>query len=121
MQYIQESIPDYRNSVIVALDDVKRATSYAERLRLPIAVLHGKFHKQSESDQVDGRNSPPIGGQHNPNIVSRTLNLGLNEMPVLIAKEKPALRVIGDIGGKIVIIISNMIGEYHWNVTGKSL
>lgn len=110
LQYIQESIPDYRNSVIVALDDVKRATSYAERLRLPIAVLHGKFHKQSESDQVDGRNSPPIGGQHNPNIVSRTLNLGLNEMPVLIAKEKPALRVIGDIGGKIVIIISNMIG-----------
>ena len=43
LQYIQESIPDYRNSVIVALDDVKRATSYAERLRLPIAVLHGNF------------------------------------------------------------------------------
>ena len=52
LQYIQESIPDYRNSVIVALDDVKRATSYAERLRLPIAVLHGKsqvkpFHLES--------------------------------------------------------------------------
>lgn len=45
LQYIQESIPDYRNSVLVALsaDDVKRATSYAERLRLPIAVLHGKY------------------------------------------------------------------------------
>ncbi|KAA0196001.1 hypothetical protein HAZT_HAZT007010 [Hyalella azteca] len=36
LQYIQESIPDYRNSVIVARDpgSAKKATSYAERLRL---------------------------------------------------------------------------------------
>ena len=37
---------------------VNRATSYAERLRLGIAVVHGEV-KQAESDREDGRNSPP--------------------------------------------------------------
>ena len=37
---------------------VKRATSYAERLRLGIAVIHGEG-RIGESDQEDGRNSPP--------------------------------------------------------------
>ncbi|XP_037946941.1 phosphoribosyl pyrophosphate synthase-associated protein 2-like isoform X2 [Teleopsis dalmanni] len=60
LQYIQESIPDYRNSVIVARDpgSAKKATSYAERLRLGIAVIHGE-QKEAESDEVDGRYSPP--------------------------------------------------------------
>lgn len=31
-----------------------KATSYAERLRLGIAVIHGE-QKESESDMVDGR------------------------------------------------------------------
>jgi len=60
MQYIQESIEDYKNSVIVAIDDVKKARSFAERLKLPIAVLVGKFEKESDSDEIDGRSSPPI-------------------------------------------------------------
>lgn len=53
-------IPDYRNSVIVARNpgSAKKATSYAERLRLGIAVIHGE-QKEAESDQVDGRYSPP--------------------------------------------------------------
>lgn len=36
---------------------VPRATSFAERLGLPIAVVHGA--KVAESDVNDGRNSPP--------------------------------------------------------------
>lgn len=36
----------------------KKATSYAERLRLGIAVIHGE-QKESETDEVDGRYSPP--------------------------------------------------------------
>lgn len=36
----------------------KKATSYAERLRLAIAVIHGE-QKEAESDEVDGRYSPP--------------------------------------------------------------
>ena len=37
---------------------VKRATSYAERLRLGIAVIHGEG-RVGESEEEDGRNSPP--------------------------------------------------------------
>lgn len=36
----------------------KKATSYADRLRLGIAVIHGE-QKEAESDEVDGRYSPP--------------------------------------------------------------
>ena len=56
-------IPDYRNAVIVARNpnSVKRATSYAERLRLSIAVIHGHGEERiPESEEDDGRNSPPI-------------------------------------------------------------
>ena len=35
---------------------VKRATSYAERLRLNIAVIHGE--EKDDADQDDGRNLP---------------------------------------------------------------
>lgn len=35
----------------------KRATSYAERLRLGIAVIHGEV--KEEEEDIDGRNSPP--------------------------------------------------------------
>jgi len=119
LQYIQESIPDYRNATLVAIDDVKRATSYAERLRLPIAVLHGKFNdSENDSDQIDGRCSPPINSQNsstsqNSNVIlsSREYDAGLNEIPVLRAKEKQPLRVIGDISGKIAIIIDDMIDD----------
>lgn len=56
--YLQ--IPDYRNAVIVARNagSAKKATSYAERLRLGIAVIHGE-QKESETDEVDGPYSPP--------------------------------------------------------------
>lgn len=57
---IFDQIPDYRNSVIVARNpgSAKKATSYAERLRLGIAVIHGE-QKEAESDEIDGRYSPP--------------------------------------------------------------
>ena len=53
-------IPDYRNAVIVAKNPLaaRRATSYAERLRLGIAVIHGEV-KDGEEDELDGRASPP--------------------------------------------------------------
>merc|ERR1719322_2347708 len=67
IQYVQECIPDYRNAVIVAKNPLaaKRATSYAERLRLGIAVIHGEA--KDEEEDLDGRASPPPappGGSH---------------------------------------------------------
>ena len=42
--FLPLQIPDYRNAVIVAKNPraARRATSYAERLRLAIAVIHGE-------------------------------------------------------------------------------
>jgi len=104
LQYVQECIPDYRNAVIVARDpgSAKKATSYAERLRLGIAVIHGEQKEEAESDMVDGRHSPPLR--------SRTMDAA-GGMPVLTAKEKPPINVVGDVGGRIAIMVDDMIDD----------
>jgi len=108
IQYIRESIPDYRNAVIVARHPgaVKRATSYAERLRLGIAVIHGE-EKVAESERDDGRNSPPPPGVENRSQYS----LGMEMLPALQAKEKPPINVVGDVGGRIAIVVDGMIDD----------
>ncbi|CAH1794333.1 unnamed protein product [Owenia fusiformis] len=111
IQYIKEQIPDYRNAVIVARNpgSVKRATSYAERLRLGIAVIHGEDKEtMAESERDDGRNSPPP-----LSVEKRSMALGLEIFPVLQAKEKPPMNVVGDVGGKIAIMVDDMIDDVH--------
>uniref|UniRef100_A0AAZ3PNW6 Phosphoribosyl pyrophosphate synthase-associated protein 2 n=1 Tax=Oncorhynchus tshawytscha TaxID=74940 RepID=A0AAZ3PNW6_ONCTS len=95
LQYIQEEIPDYRNAVIVAKSpaSARRAQSFAERLRLGIAVIHGEA-QDAESDLVDGRHSPPTV-----------------KIPLLIPKEKPPITVVGDVGGRIAIIVDDIIDD----------
>uniref|UniRef100_A0A671V9K2 Phosphoribosyl pyrophosphate synthetase associated protein 1 n=1 Tax=Sparus aurata TaxID=8175 RepID=A0A671V9K2_SPAAU len=104
IQYIQEEIPDYRNAVIVAKSPsaAKRAQSYAERLRLGLAVIHGEAD-HSESDMADGRHSPPLSR-------TTTGHKGL-QLPFMMAKEKPPITVVGDVGGRIAIIVDDMIDE----------
>ncbi|XP_018493667.1 phosphoribosyl pyrophosphate synthase-associated protein 2 [Galendromus occidentalis] len=104
LQYITDCIPDYRNAVIVARNpaSANKATSYAERLRLGIAVIHGE-HKESDSEMVDGRNSPPPTS-------SRT-TAAINTLPLMAAKEKPPINVVGDVGGKIAIMVDDMIDD----------
>ncbi|XP_011828814.1 PREDICTED: phosphoribosyl pyrophosphate synthase-associated protein 2 isoform X3 [Mandrillus leucophaeus] len=99
LQYIQEEIPDYRNAVIVAKSpaSAKRAQSFAERLRLGIAVIHGEA-QDAESDLVDGRHSPPM-------VRSVAAIHPSLEIPMLIPKEKPPITVVGDVGGRIAIIV----------------
>ncbi|XP_077294365.1 phosphoribosyl pyrophosphate synthase-associated protein 2 isoform X3 [Arctopsyche grandis] len=105
LQYIQECIPDYRNSVIVARNpgSAKKATSYAERLRLGIAVIHGE-QKEAESDEVDGRYSPPTLPR------SRTMDVSVG-VPIHPAKEKPPINVVGDVGGRIAIMVDDLIDD----------
>ena len=112
LQYIQEQIPDYRNAVIVAKDpgSAKKATSYAERLRLGIAVLHGE-QKESELDAVDGRYSPPPDSKDREGTMFKTMDVGLDVMPVLTAKNKPPMTVVGDVGGRIAIMVDDMIDD----------
>ncbi|KAM6905191.1 LOW QUALITY PROTEIN: phosphoribosyl pyrophosphate synthase-associated protein 2-like [Xenentodon cancila] len=135
LQYIQEEIPDYRNAVIVAKSpaSAKRAQSFAERLRLGIAVIHGEA-QDAESDQVDGRHSPPTvkttGAIHpsmeipckphtqrishtwQPTVTcSTSAELSLTLFAVLIPKEKPPITVVGDVGGRIAIIVDDIIDD----------
>uniref|UniRef100_A0A6M2DSQ8 Putative ribose-phosphate pyrophosphokinase n=1 Tax=Xenopsylla cheopis TaxID=163159 RepID=A0A6M2DSQ8_XENCH len=120
LQYIQDSIPDYRNSVIVARNpgSAKKATSYAERLRLGIAVIHGE-QKESESDEVDGRYSPPtVPSVSNASSRIRTISQSRSRtmdvsggVPVHPAKEKPPINVVGDVGGRIAIMVDDLIDD----------
>ncbi|XP_051905124.1 phosphoribosyl pyrophosphate synthase-associated protein 1 isoform X2 [Hippocampus zosterae] len=117
IQYIQEEIPDYRNAIIVAKSPAaaKRAQSYAERLRLGLAVIHGEA-QCSESDMADGRHSPPC-------VRNTTGHTGLElpckqqapfpgiELPIMMAKEKPPITVVGDVGGRIAIIVDDIIDD----------
>ena len=45
--------------IVLIYLNIFRANSFAERLQLPIAVLHGE-HIQEDSDKCDGRQSPPV-------------------------------------------------------------
>nr|XP_042139293.1 phosphoribosyl pyrophosphate synthase-associated protein 2 [Peromyscus maniculatus bairdii] len=74
-----------------------RAQSFAERLRLGIAVIHGEA-QDAESDLVDGRHSPPM-------VRSVAAIHPSLEIPMLIPKEKPPITVVGDVGGRIAIIV----------------
>ncbi|XP_037565024.2 phosphoribosyl pyrophosphate synthase-associated protein 1, partial [Dermacentor silvarum] len=70
-----------------------------------IAVIHGE-QKESESDMVDGRYSPPT-----VLVSGRTMEVGLDIMPVPAAKEKPPIYVVGDVGGRIAIMVDDMVDD----------
>lgn len=117
LNYIRTSIPDYTNAVIVAKNpgSAKRAQSFAERLRLGLAVIHGE-QKEAESDEIDGRHSPP------PNQC-RTYNpdLGFEVFPIMAAKEKPPMNIVGDVGGRIAIIVDDIIDDVESFVAATEL
>jgi len=113
IQYIQERIPGYQHAVIVARHPgaAARANSFAERLQLNIAVLHGE-HVQEDSDKCDGRQSPPLG------IARGTRSRGTSESicndilpPGLPTKVKKPLTIVGDVFGKIAIIVEDIVDD----------
>jgi len=134
IQYIQERIPGYQHAVIVARHPgaAARANSFAERLQLNIAVLHGE-HVQEDSDKCDGRQSPPLGiarGTRSrgtsesicndilPPVVTATgqistegyYNLTISRMGLPTKVKKP-LTIVGDVFGKIAIIVEDIVDD----------
>lgn len=87
----------------------KKATSYAERLRLGIAVIHGE-QREAESDMNDGRYSPPALA-----LASRTMDVGVG-VPLHPAKEKPPISVVGDVGGRIAIMVVSKMVYIHLHI-----
>ena len=104
---------------------VDRATSFAERLHLGLAVIHG-VRQEAESEICDGRNSPPPpqkktftyplpGNLSGIGTVFKEQGDCYSQSSIedicspvftgLLPKEKPPMNVVGDVGGKIAIII----------------
>ncbi|VDP00139.1 unnamed protein product [Soboliphyme baturini] len=102
LQYIREKIRDYKNAVVVAKNPgvMNKATSYAERLKIGthfdcifvvyFLLIHGE-PKSSDLDQIDGRSSPPS--------ILRD------------SEEKPPVNVVGDVGGRIAIMVDDIIDD----------
>jgi len=113
IQYIRDNVPDFKNSVIVAKSPevMNKASSYADRLRVGLAVIHGE--QKSSDESADGRQSPPMTNKLRKNSQSTsTLSSATFELlPVQLAKEKPPLTVVGDVGGRIAILVDDIIDE----------
>uniref|UniRef100_A0A915HQZ7 Ribose-phosphate pyrophosphokinase N-terminal domain-containing protein n=1 Tax=Romanomermis culicivorax TaxID=13658 RepID=A0A915HQZ7_ROMCU len=122
LQYIVEKIPDYKNAVIVAKNPgvINKATSYAERLRIGIAVIHGE-PKEPDSEELDGRGSPPLGGHPTGSVSRKQDSNTFATVPLLSAKEKPPLTIVGDVGGHIAIMVDYMIDEVQSFVAAADL
>ena len=65
--------------------------------KLGIAVIHGEAKEDEEED--DGRASPPP-----PTLSNRVTSVG-TVLPPLMCKEKPPISVVGDVGGRIAIMV----------------
>ena len=87
----------------------KRATSYAERLRLGIAVIHGEA--KDEEDDLDGRASPPPVPPSAAAMSARRVTTVGQALPPMTAKERPPINVVGDVGGRIAIMVDDMIDD----------
>lgn len=60
---------------------MNRASSFAERLHLGFAVIHGE-EKVADSERDDGRASPPP--QETPNLVTRMTSMDVHDLPGII-------------------------------------
>ena len=114
LQYVIENIPDYQNAVIVARNPLgaRRATSFADRLKVNIAVLHGEYKDEGdERDDDDGRASPPPQPDQAPDR-TRIFSIG-PPLPPGIEKEKPPVYLVGDVAGKVAIMVDDIMDDVH--------
>lgn len=87
-----------------------RAQSYAERLRLGLAVIHGEAH-HSESDMADGRHSPPLSR-------AITGHTGL-ELPCKINGANLSVSVVVAFLSFFFFLEALMVIYRYYNFTGK--
>ncbi|KAF7630791.1 Pribosyltran_N domain-containing protein [Meloidogyne graminicola] len=105
LHYIIGNISEYKNAIIVAKNPgvMNKATSYADRLKLGVAVIHGEQKVEEESGREDGRQSPPTA----------SLGVTYEFFPPNVPKDKPPLTVVGDVSNKSAIIVDDIIDDAH--------
>lgn len=112
LQYILDNIPDYSDSVIVARHPraTRHVSSYAERLQVSFAVIHGEL-KEEEEQEIDGRTSPPM----TPRVaVPAPFEFACSyptPIPNIQQKIKPTLSVVGSVQDKTAIILDDIIDD----------
>ncbi|OTF71835.1 phosphoribosylpyrophosphate synthetase-associated protein-like, partial [Euroglyphus maynei] len=112
IQHIQETMFAQninRSDVVIVAEHtsaVRKATGYAERLKVDLAILHGTDDKLADTDEIDGRSSPPP-------VKEIEMVPGGDILPVLTfsgAFRRP-LKLVGDVRGKLAIMIENIIDD----------
>ena len=120
--HIQSRIKPRGELVVVALNPhtAARATPYAERLRVHLAVVHGRLHEDPGSDNEDDVSSPgfdecdtfdfnPSAPRRRTRTVERT-SISY-DTPGFLPKSKPMMYVVGDVRDKIAIIVNDLIDD----------
>ena len=122
LQYIVESVPNYHNAVIVARSPIgaRRATSFADRLRVGIAVLHGEFKEDERDEDDDGRASPPPAEALPAPDRTRIYTVGAT-LPQGFSKEKPPIYLVGDVSGKVAIMVDDIMDDVKTYVSAAKV
>lgn len=82
---------------------VRKATSYAQRMRVDLAVLHGTGTEDKEND--DGRSSPPP-------ITSVDMVPGGEAFPFLSSNFQPVpLTIVGNVTDRLAILVDDIIDD----------
>ncbi|XP_022647006.1 phosphoribosyl pyrophosphate synthase-associated protein 2-like [Varroa jacobsoni] len=99
LQYIKQNIPNYKNSVIVARvpAQTQKASSFAEKLGIGMAVIHSK---SADEEVQDGRYSPPLEATRR---VSECFDGNIPATSVST--------VVGDVTGRNAIMVEDLIDD----------
>ena len=75
-----------------------------------IAVIHGEM-KEDDDELDDHSMSPPSNNIHDSRT-RRITEIGTAvSLPPLTIKEKPPINVVGDVGGRIAIMVDDLIDD----------
>ncbi|CAG8571380.1 13513_t:CDS:2 [Funneliformis caledonium] len=135
-KWIQDSVPEYNNGVVVSKNagGAKRVTSLADRLKIDFALIHTECTRgshQSVGNQVTEISTLSSTSSSNHDNVFHTSNMttnlttsivdgkldDVNDDDVPLSKESideetsSTITLVGDVAGKVVFIVDDMVDK----------
>ena len=114
--YIQHFIPGYKDAVIVSPDagGAKRATAIADALELSVAIIHKEKRSQLLKGPPDATLTSGVPLSSKPLIAHNSANgkvpvLSANELSAESTKYIQTTMLVGDVRGKVCILIDDLI------------